>query len=69
VNGAVFTNQIVIADFDSASDSFRKTNILRGAANNRAVSDSITTTDDNLAFDNGVRADARILPNRDLTPD
>ena len=68
MDGAVFTNQIVIADFDSASDSFGKTNILRGAANNRAVSDSITMTDDNPAFDNGVRADARVLPNRDLAP-
>ena len=49
--------------------SFRKTHILRRATDNRAMPDSIVSPDHNLTFDDDVRADARVLPNRDLIPD
>jgi hypothetical protein len=62
VNSAVFTNQIFIADFDLASCFFRKANILRGTSDNRAVPDSIASTDGYFPFHHDISADHAIVP-------
>jgi hypothetical protein len=61
VNSAVFTNQIFIADFDPASCFFRKANILRGTSDNRAVSDSIASTDGYFPFHHDISADHALV--------
>jgi hypothetical protein len=50
MDGAVFANDVLIANFDPRFSFRRERKILRRRANNGAVSDEITSADDDFSF-------------------
>ena len=50
MDGAVFANDILIANLDPRFSFRRERNVLRRRANNGTVSDEITSADDDFSF-------------------
>ena len=69
MNGDVLADDIAAADFDSAARPGPETQILRRAADDRAVPDEIIRPKPDRPFDDGVRLHDRSGPDLDFIAD